>query len=289
MWSVLSLVAVLVSPQIQGKLTDELTQQLTKSPPDQKVSCVVIMKETYPYAEMESYPIKERIRTYQRIAQQSQRTLIEWLSTRVQDAQIKDQFWVMNCIVLEAKPSIIIEIAQREDVAWISHNGEVHIIAQPDNTVISMDRAYIWNIRRIMADSCWAAGFTGQNIIIGETDTGVDYTHPVLQGKWAGYWKVADGLPPSTTPYDDHGHGTHCMGTILGGDGPGSMPDSMDVGVAPGAKFVAAKVLNSGGSGSYDQCLQGLQYMADLKDSVDIRAVSNSWGGQMAQIHSSIR
>lgn len=282
MWSVLSLVAILVSPQIQGKLTYELKQELIKASPGQKVSCIVIMKEPYPYREMEFYPVKERIRTYQQVAQQSQRPLIEWLSTRAEDAQIKGQFWVMNCIVLEAKPSVILDIAQREDVAWISHNGEVHIIAEPDNTNAPVDRAYIWNIRRIMADSCWVAGFTGQNIIIGETDTGVDYTHPVLQGKWTGYWKVADGLPPSTTPYDDHGHGTHCMGTILGGDGPGSMPDSMDVGVAPGAKFVAAKVLNSGGSGSYDQCLQGLQFMADLKDSVDIKAVSNSWGGSNA-------
>ncbi len=161
MWSVLGLVAVLASPQIQGKFTDELTQQLIKAKPDQKVTCIVMMKETYPYAEMESYPIKERIRTYQRIAQQSQRPLIEWLSIRVQDAKIKGQFWVMNCVVLEAKPSIIMDIAQREDVAWISHNGEVHIIAEPDNTNAPTSRAFIWNLRRIMADSCWAAGFTG--------------------------------------------------------------------------------------------------------------------------------
>jgi len=272
----LSLIAVLVPPDIQGKLTDELKAQINKASPDAMVSCIVIMKETYPYKAMEAYPIKERIRTYRQIAEMSQQSLIDWLSERG-DAIVHQRFWVLNGIYLEAKPEIILEIARRRDVGWISHNGEVHIIAEPVYAPGISSRGTTWGIRKIKADSCWAAGYTGQGIILGETDTGVDYTHPALQGKWSGYWKVASGLPPSTTPYDDHNHGTHCMGTIMGGDGPG--PFTEDIGIAFNAKFVAAKVLNSGGSGTYAQCAEGLQFMADLKDSVDIKAVSNSWGG----------
>ena len=272
----LSLIAVLVPPDIQGKLTDELKAQINKASPDAMVSCIVIMKETYPYEAMEAYAIKERIRTYRQIAEMSQRPLIDWLSERG-DAIVHQRFWVLNGIYLEAKPEIILEIARRPDVGWISHNGEVHIIAEPVYAPGISSRGTTWGIRKIKADSCWAAGYTGQGIILGETDTGVDYTHPALQGKWTGYWKVASGLPPSSTPYDDHNHGTHCMGTIMGGDGPG--PFTEDIGIAFNAKFVAAKVLNSGGSGTYAQCAEGLQFMADLKDSVDIKAVSNSWGG----------
>jgi hypothetical protein len=271
----LSLVAILMPPDVQGKLNDELKAQINKALPDEMVSCIVIMEETYPYEAMKVYPIKERIKTYRQIAQQSQQPLIDWLSAR-SDAIIHQRFWVLNGFHLEAKPDIILEIARRPDVGWISHNGEVHIIAEPSGVKID-SRGTTWGIRKIKADSCWAAGYTGQGIILGETDTGVDYTHPALQGKWSGYWKVASGLPPSTTPYDDHNHGTHCMGTIMGGDGPG--PFTEDIGIAFNAKFVAAKVLNSGGSGSYAQCAEGLQFMADLKDSVDIKAVSNSWGG----------
>lgn len=277
----INLFAILISPMVQGKLTEELSQKIINASPEQLVSCIVIMKEKDLYQEIENYSIKERIRIYRYIAETSQAPLIEWLSGKP-GAIVNQCFWIMNCISIEAMPEIILEIARRDDVAWISHNGEVRIIAQPDNTITPQSRAFIWNIQRVMADSCWVNGFTGQNIIIGETDTGVDFNHPALQGKWTGYWFVAPGLPQQPTPYDDHGHGTHCMGTILGGDGLGPMPDSMDVGVAPGAKFVAAKVLNSGGSGSYQQCLAGLQFMADLKDSVDIKAVSNSWGGSNA-------
>ncbi len=40
-------------------------------------------------------------------------------------------------------------------------------------------------------------------------------------------------------PCDNAGHGTHTMGTMVGGDGPG--PFTPDIGVAPGAKWMAAK------------------------------------------------
>ncbi|MEO0138184.1 MAG: S8 family serine peptidase, partial [candidate division WOR-3 bacterium] len=226
------------------------------------------------YEVMEAYPIKERIRTYREIAELSQTPLIQWLSGRT-DAKVHQRFWVMNAISLEAKPEVIIEVAKRPDVGWISHNGEVRIIDGDYVPAIS-SRGTTWGIRKIKADSCWAEGYTGENVILGITDTGVDYTHPALQGKWSGYWYVASNLPPSSTPYDDNFHGTHCTGTILGGDGPG--PFTEDIGVAFNAKFVAAKVLDANGSGTYEQCLEGLQFMANLKDSVDIKAVSNSWG-----------
>jgi len=271
----LSLIAVLVPPDIQGKLTDELKAQINKASPDEMVSCIVIMKETYPYEAMEAYPIKERIRAYRQIAEMSQRPLIDWLSGR-SDAIVHQRFWVLNGIYLEAKPEIILEIARRPDVGWISHNGEVHIIAEPGYAPGISSRGIPWNIRKIMADSCWAAGYTGQGVILGEVDSGVDYTHPALQGKWSGYWHVASGLPPSSTPYDDNGHGTHCMGTIMGGDGPG--PFSEDIGIAFNAKFVAAKAISSNGTATYSQALECLQFMANLKDSVDVKAVSNSWG-----------
>ena len=40
-------------------------------------------------------------------------------------------------------------------------------------------------------------------------------------------------------PCDNAQHGTHTMGTMVGGDGPG--PFTPDIGVAPGARWIAAK------------------------------------------------
>ena len=272
-WVGLVLVASLAQA---GPLTPELKAKLEKAGPEEKVSCLVYMKQAYPFEALAGQPVKERIHTFQRIAKESQAPVLDYLRSRPQEAEVKQTFWVMNGFHLEATPGAILALARREDVAWISHNGEVHLVDEilPSPALASVLTTE-WNISKIKADSCWAAGFTGQGIVIGETDTGVDYTHPALQGKWSGYWH--DAINDSTHPYDDHNHGTHCMGTIMGGDGPGPFAD--DIGVAFNARFAAAKVLNSGGSGTDAQCVEGLQFIADLKESVDVKAVSNSWAG----------
>jgi|GEM_PF-864865 len=261
---------------LHAKITPELEDQIFKASPNEMISCIVVMKTTYPFEDMRSESVKTRIHAYRSIAWESQQPLINWLSARSSDAQVHKQFWVLNGFYLKAKPQVILEIAKRGDVGTIFHNAEVKIIPVSSSTAQQMSRAVEWGVLKIQADKCWDEGYTGEGVIIGIVDTGVDYKHPALQGKWSGHWFVASGLPQQTTPYDDNKHGTHCMGTMVGGDGRGSFEN--DIGIAPGAKFAAAKGLNGGGSGSSNQLIECLQFMADLKDTVDIKAVSNSWG-----------
>jgi bacillopeptidase F len=66
------------------------------------------------------------------------------------------------------------------------------------------------------------------------------------------------------------------MGTILGGDGPG--PFTNDIGVAPGATFVAARAFWFG-FGFDSWILDCMEWIADLvSQGVNVRVVSNSWG-----------
>src|SRR5436309_2789214 len=68
---------------------------------------------------------------------------------------------------------------------------------------------------------------------VSSIDTGVRYTHEALKGNWVGgSYGWYDPYKGQATPYDDHGHGTHTMGTIAGSKG---------IGVAPGAKWMACK------------------------------------------------
>lgn len=85
------------------------------------------------------------------------------------------------------------------------------------------------------------------------------------------------------TPCDNAGHGTHTMGTIAGGDGPG--PFSPDIGVAPGARWIAAKGCEDFGC-SESSLLSGGQFLlapTDLQGnnpdpSKRPDVISNSWG-----------
>ena len=115
------------------------------------------------------------------------------------------------------------------------------------------------NIDQVKADSVWAEGYTGQGIVVGTIDSGVEYNHPAFGGRWRSTDGWYDPYNDSTLPYDDQGHGTHAMGSICGGDGPGPYPD--DIGVAPGATFIAAKGFSSDGIASpkrFSSALTGL-------------------------------
>ncbi|HYI11568.1 MAG TPA: S8 family serine peptidase [Thermoanaerobaculia bacterium] len=105
-------------------------------------------------------------------------------------------------------------------------------------------------IERIRADRVWSELQTrGDGIRIAVLDTGVDYHHPALAGNVSpGY----DFIAGDDDPMDEHGHGTHVAGIIVG--------ETDDVrGVAPGVRILAYRVLNADGQG----------YMSDVVAAID--------------------
>jgi subtilisin len=114
-------------------------------------------------------------------------------------------------------------------------------------------------------------------------DTGIQLNHPDLNavsGK-----NCVDTVAPIDPPNDNNGHGTHVAGTIAAqNDGSGV------VGVAPGTKVYAVKVLGSNGSGSDPQVICGIDWVtATLTDSDptnDIRVANMSLGGTGPKIES---
>jgi serine protease AprX len=81
-----------------------------------------------------------------------------------------------------------------------------------------------------------------------------------------------DFVGTSTTPYDDHGHGTH-VASILLGDGTGGADAARFGGAAPAASLVAGKVLSANGSGSSSGIIAGIGWCASLPE-VDIISMS---------------
>jgi subtilisin family serine protease len=91
----------------------------------------------------------------------------------------------------------------------------------------------------------WNAGITGQGVLVGHLDTGIDGTHPALAPALARY-AVFDDLgqeqvPPPNPPEDTGEHGTHTAGTIAGRPVGGK-----SIGVAPGAQLASGTVIEGG-------------------------------------------
>ncbi|APU14299.1 S8 family serine peptidase [Actinoalloteichus fjordicus] len=152
-----------------------------------------------------------------------------------------------------------------------------------------------WGIDSINADDVWADyGFTGEGIVVGSVDTGVEFDHPALVGSYRGnlgnggfdhdhHWFDPSNTcgSPSTVPCDNHGHGTHVTGTMIGDDRAGNQ-----IGVAPGAQWISAKGCEGGTGCSESALLGATQWMLAPTDTdgqnprADLRPhiVNNSWG-----------
>jgi len=112
-----------------------------------------------------------------------------------------------------------------------------------------------WGIELLGAPRVWSElGVTGEGVVIGQSDSGVDASHSALAATYRGRdagndFNWYDPWFGKAAPYDANGHGTHTLGTALGQSG---------VGVAPGATwFACANLVRAFGNTSrYLDCMQ---------------------------------
>ena len=104
-----------------------------------------------------------------------------------------------------------------------------------------------WGIKAVGADT---SPFNGAGVVAAILDTGIDSAHPAFAGV-----QLERRNFTTESDNDEHGHGTHCAGTVFGRD-----VDGTRIGVAPGiTKAFIGKVLGAGGGGS-DQIAQAIQW-----------------------------
>jgi subtilisin family serine protease len=199
-------------------------------------------------------------------------------------------FWIVNLIAARGDREAILAAASRPEVARIL--APVRLAApQPVwGPSAEAPQGVEWNIQKIRADQVWATyGVTGTGIVVANIDTGVDYTHPALIRQYRGnlggtfdhnynWWEP--GATGSSVPraVEGNAHGTHVMGTQVGSDGGANQ-----IGVAPGAKWIAA----FGCCPNNEALLDASQWMLaptrlDGSDPDPARrphVVQNSWGG----------
>jgi serine protease AprX len=189
-------------------------------------------------------------------------------------------FWIVNAIAVQGDRALVMALAARPDVARIESN---HAFRVPLETVTTIQDSLPQSVQgiepgltQVHAPDLWAQGLTGQGTVVASADTGVQWDHPALKSHYRG-WNAAthsvdhnynwwdaihanNGLSTSNTcgydtlaPCDDNDHGTHTTGTEVGDDGQGHQ-----VGMAPGAKWIACRNMDAGTGRPqfYIDCLQ---------------------------------
>jgi len=203
-------------------------------------------------------------------------------------------YWIANMVWVRGGLDAVEAMARRPDVARVHANPAVRL----DEPVSTSERdqpteAVEWNIAKVNADDVWALGHTGDGVVVAGQDTGYRWDHPALVDQYRGsagnhdysWWDAIHSGGGSCgadadAPCDDHGHGTHTMGTIVGDDG-----GSNQVGMAPTAEWIGCRNMNVGVGTptTYAECYQFFVAPTDLAGanpdpSMAPDVINNSWG-----------
>jgi serine protease len=138
-------------------------------------------------------------------------------------------------------------------VAQASFSYISHALTLPDDPQWSAKQSSYLSPLRL--DRAWDYG-KGAGVTVAVIDTGTDLDHPDLAGQRVTGTNV---LHPGAQPQDDNGHGTLVSGIVAAKTNNGRGV----VGIAPSAKVMPIKVLDSTGSGSDTNIAIGINYARD--------------------------
>jgi subtilisin family serine protease len=128
-----------------------------------------------------------------------------------------------------------------------------------------------WGVKAVGADT---SPFSGDGIVVAVLDTGIDASHPAFAGV-----NIIERDFTGEGSNDQHGHGTHCAGTIFG-----RTADGTRIGVAPGVKEVLiGKVLGAQG-GSSDQIVSAIQWAVENGANVISMSLGIDFPGLVEQL-----
>ena len=139
------------------------------------------------------------------------------------------------------KPKENIETNDPETAEALVPNGSRHPASEGD-TLSSLQ----WDMRQIQAPEAHAITGGSRSVVVGDIDTGLDWTHPDLAPNvdFAKSVSCIGGVPNQDPAawMDDNGHGTHTAGTIAAASNGIGI-----VGVAPNVKIAGIKAGNADG------------------------------------------
>lgn len=294
----LLLVLTLVSAQVSqssNKISKQLEKELMVA---EMVDLYIILKSDKEIKAPKSMNRMQRLNST--IAQlksnaNKKRNSIETLVKTFTDDY--EFYWINNSLRAKMSSLNARKIADNSEVLKVYSNKSQKLsFIVPENNDKATSTTE-WGLNMIKVPEVWSLGIKGEGVIIAGQDTGYQWNHPALKDKYAGWngsvvdhnYTWHDSISSPNIPCldgnnnpascDDHGHGTHTMGTMLGDDGA-----SNQIGVAPDAKWIGCRNMNQGDGtpASYTECYQFFLEPTDLNglnpdSSKAPHIINNSW------------
>jgi len=252
-----------------------LSEEMGRRNDDEQIGVVVIMKSQYDRAQLNSragyYTTRAERRDFvvselKAFANTTQFDLRRSLDEMQRNGMTTEPtvLWMANALYFDATKAAIADLARRNDIEMIGYAIERNWI--PDGEEASptpVTREITPNVTQVHADQVWALGYTGEGVVVAVIDTGVNYNHlDVADHLWDGGSEFPhhgyDVKNNDNDPMDDHGHGSHCSGTVCGDGTAGSQ-----TGMAPDATLMCVKCLDSSGNGGAESISAGIQWAVE--------------------------
>jgi serine protease AprX len=170
---------------------------------------------------------------------------------------------------------LLTALAAQPDVAYVSEDQPVRMHAAASDSasafVLEDDTLAAWQ----------TAGVDGTGVTVAVLDSGVA-PHSDLAGRIVAAVDLTQGTAV-VAPADAGGHGTHVAGIVAGNGAPTPATATSPAapgrtGVAPGAKIVSLRVLDSQGHGSLSTVIAGIQWAVQHRRDYNIRVLNLSLG-----------
>jgi subtilisin family serine protease len=191
-------------------------------------------------------------------------------------------FHIVNALLVHGDRKLAEELLARPDVLRLDPDPAIRVpLPRPEDQPRASRKlaqaiaAVEPGIVATEAPSLWAQGILGQGIVVGGQDTGVAWNHPALIAQYRGtngaaiahdynwhdsiHSEIGTHTTPnpcgydSPFPCDDNDQGTHTVGTAVGGDGGANQ-----IGMAPGARWIACRNMDrgTGKPSTYLECFE---------------------------------
>jgi bacillopeptidase F len=251
--------------------------------PAERVRVIVMLADSVDlggFADGAKHVRRARInRALQTKADETQAALRAFLQDR--GATDVEPLWVVNAIAATVTRALESELAAYPGVLRVTRDSTLRA---PTGAAPASPARFVgasaaeWNIVAVDAPPVWSLGYRGAGAVVASMDTGVDIGHADLGSKWRGGsdgW--FDPYGATSAPYDAIGHGTQTMGIMVGGAAGGTA-----IGVAPDAKWIAAKIYDDGGNTTVSVIHRAFQWLLSpsgvpgAPDAPDV--VDASWG-----------
>jgi subtilisin family serine protease len=173
--------------------------------------------------------------------------------------------------VSQLDPNEAAEIAAAPDVVAVAPQMATHLIVPHSADVHEESNDGLWGIAAVGAAK---ASYSGKGVRVAVLDTGIEASHSAFSGK-----SIIEKDFSGSGNGDKNGHGTHCAGTLFGGEVGG-----VRIGIAPDVeRAFIGKVLTDDGSGSSMMIFEGLRWAIDQRADIISMSLGLNFPGQVQQ------